>query len=86
MGEVFTFRGIVAEVSCDEDGWWMALDGPTGMFGEGASREEALLDLVASIGTMLAELTADRERLSPEVMDDLRRFRAALAAAKEASE
>jgi len=73
------FRGIDALVRFDGEQWWAIDQAGTNAFGEGDSREEALLDLVASIGTMMAELRSMEDRLSPEAMEQLRRFERALA-------
>ena len=73
------FRGIDAKVSYDGEQWWALDEGGTDVFGEGDTRNEAVLDLVASIGTMLADLTANRDRLSDHAADQLRRFERALA-------
>ncbi len=73
------FRGIDARVWSDGEQWWALDEGGTDVFGEGDTRDEAVLDLVASIGTMMADLAANRDRLSDHAADQLRRFERALA-------
>lgn len=54
-----------------DEGQWVAVEGFTGMFGEGDTREDAVADLGRGLIDLRRELSAHRDNLSPRLQNHL---------------
>ncbi len=61
---------LSVEIVFDE-GQWVAVEGFTGMFGEGDTKDEAFADIVRGLFKLRAELAAHRDSLSARLRDRL---------------
>lgn len=58
---------------------WIAVEGTTGMFGEGDDQESALNDLVQSLYALRDDLRADRSRLAEHLIAQLQALEGSLS-------
>ena len=90
MGETATTTNAAPlNVDTSESYVVVTLDEVIPMWGEGDTRDEAIDDLVFSLGQLFAELRTHRGRLAPHLVDQLRlmeRLAVALAHQEGASD
>jgi hypothetical protein len=71
---------VSVEIVYDE-GQWVAVEGFTGMFGEGDTKSEAFTDLMRGLVDLRQELALHREALTPQLRDQLAAIEAVIGSA-----